>query len=122
GTGLYATGHVSRELPLPWLLLPARLGGVVVVALPLVLTSRLRLTWRALPLVVAGGVAEIAGFASYSLGARHGVAVSAVLSSQFAALAALAAFVLFRERIGRVQVAGVAAIVAGISALGALQA
>jgi multidrug transporter EmrE-like cation transporter len=38
------------------------------------------------------------------------------------AIAALAAFVLFRERLARIQLAGVAAIVLGVGALSALQA
>ena len=31
------------------------------------------------------GLAEVAGFASYAVGARHGIAIAAVLASQFAA-------------------------------------
>jgi drug/metabolite transporter (DMT)-like permease len=65
-------------------------------------------------------VCEVIGFVSYALGARHGLAVSAVLASQFAALAAVAGYLLFRERLTRGQVAGVAAIVAGVSLLSVL--
>lgn len=122
GAGLYATGRLSEALPVAWAIIPARLLGVAAVALPLVLTSRLRLTRAALPLVVAGGLCEVAGFASFALGARHGIAISAVLASQFAALAALAAFLLFRERITRIQLGGVVAIVLGVAVLTALQA
>lgn len=122
GASLYATGRVSEELPVAWVVLPARVVGVLAVALPLALVSRLRLTRRAAPLVVIAGCCEVAGFAAFALGARHGIAVSAVLSSQFAALAALAAFVLFRERLVRLQLAGVAAIVVGVAVLSGLQA
>ncbi len=62
------------------------------------------------------------GVASFALGARHGLAVSAVLASQFAALSAVGAYVLFHERLTRVQLAGVAAIVFGVALLTALQA
>ena len=48
------------------------------------------------------------------------IAVAAVLSSQFAAIAAVAAFFLFRERLQRLQVVGVALIAAGITMLSAL--
>jgi multidrug transporter EmrE-like cation transporter len=48
--------------------------------------------------------------------------VSAVLASQFAALAALAAFLLFDERLARVQLAGIAVIAVGVATLTALQA
>ena len=50
------------------------------------------------------------------------MAVAAVLASQFAAISAVVAFALFGERLARVQVAGVAAIVAGVAVLSALQA
>ena len=121
GVSLYATGRAGAELPLFWAVLPARLVGVVAVAAPLIATSRLRLTRRAAPLVIAGGLAEVAGFASYVVGARHGLAVSAVLASQFGGLAAVIAFFLFRERLRPVQVGGVALIVVGVAALTAVQ-
>jgi drug/metabolite transporter (DMT)-like permease len=73
-------------------------------------------------MVLLAGVAEVVGFASFALGARHGIAVGAVLASEFGAVAALAAFVLFRERVVRLQVVGIAAIAAGVAVLSALQA
>jgi len=72
--------------------------------------------------VIVAGVLEIFGGAIYVVAASHRVAVAAVLSSQFAAIAAVAAFFLFRERLQRVQVAGVATIAVGITLLAALQA
>ena len=122
GAGLYATGRISARMPIPWAVLPARLVGVLVVAVPLALTSRLRLTRRALPLVVASGVAEVAGFASFAVGARHGIAVSAVLASQFAAISAVAAYLLFHERLVRLQIAGVVLVLVGVAVLSAAQA
>jgi drug/metabolite transporter (DMT)-like permease len=102
--------------------LSARLIGAVTLALPLVLTGRLRLTSRAVPLVVASGLAEVAGFYFYTWGSRHGLAVAAVLSSQFATLALAASYVLFGERLSRVQLAGVGCVLIGVAALGALGA
>lgn len=122
GLSLYATARAGADLPVAWALLPPRLAGVLLVALPLLCTTRLRLTRAAAPLVLAAGLAEIAGFALFVVGSRHGIAVSAVLASQFGAVACLAAYVLFRERLTRVQLAGVATIVAGISTLSWLQA
>jgi drug/metabolite transporter (DMT)-like permease len=121
GASLYATARVSEALPLVWALIPARLLGVVAVTIPLAAARRLRITRTAAPLVVASGLCEVGGFALFALGARHGIAVSAVLASQFAALAALAAFVLFHERLARLQLAGVAVIAAGVAMLTALQ-
>jgi drug/metabolite transporter (DMT)-like permease len=122
GISIYATGRASAELPVAWAVSPPRLLGVLVVALPLALTSRLVLTRAALPLVVASGIAEVLGFASFAVGARYGLAVAAVLASQFAAIAAVAAYILFHERLGRVQLVGVTTIVIGVAVLTWLQA
>jgi uncharacterized membrane protein len=100
----------------------SRTVGVLVIVLPLVLTRRFRLTRAAVPLVVIAGVLEVFGGAVYVIAASEGVAIAAVLSSQFAAIAAIAAFFVFRERLQRVQVLGVALIAIGITVLAALQA
>jgi len=121
GVGLYAAGRVSTELPLSWVLLPPRVVGVVVVALPLLLVGKLRFSREAAPYVIAAGIAEIIGLGSYTVGARHGIAISAVLGSQFAALSAIVAFFLFRERLARVQLVGVTAIIVGVAALTVLR-
>jgi drug/metabolite transporter (DMT)-like permease len=122
GWSLYAIGRVSVDLPVVWALLPSRVLGVAAVTVPLALGSGLRMTRQAIPLVLVAGVFEVLGFALFALGARHGIAVSAVLASQFAAIAAIAAYVLFRERLAPVQIAGVVVIVAGVGALAGVQA
>jgi len=122
GVSLYATGRAGALLPASWVVLSARLIGVVVLALPLVVSGRLRLTARAAPLVVASGLAEVAGFYAYTLGSRHGLAIAAVLSSQFAVLAMGASYVLFGERLSRVQYAGVACVLVGVAVLSVLRA
>jgi len=121
GVGLFAMGRLSEELPVAWVLFPTRLLGVLVLTVPLALLGRLRMTREALPLVVASGVLEVLGLVAYNVGAREGIAVAAVLSSQFAAMAAVAAYVLFRERLARVQVAGVVVIALGVAILTGLQ-
>jgi drug/metabolite transporter (DMT)-like permease len=122
GVSLYGIGRLSGSIPAAWIVLPARVAGVVMVALPLLVAGRLRLTRAAAPLVVVSGLCEVIGFASYTAGAPNGIAIAAVLSSQFAAVAALAAFVVFGERLARHQVLGVAAIVCGVAVLSGLQA
>lgn len=122
GASLYATGRVSETLPLVWALIPARVLGVVAVTLPMLAARRLRMTRAALPLVLVSGLCEVVGFASFAVGSRHGIAVSAVLASQFAALSAIGAYFFFGERLTRVQLAGVAAIVFGVAVLTASQA
>jgi drug/metabolite transporter (DMT)-like permease len=122
GASIYATGRASLDLPVAWAVLPPRLFGVALVTIPLVFLRRLRITKAALPFVVASGLAEVGGFVSYTLGARHGIAVSAVFASQFAAIAAVAAALLFKERIGRMGVAGIVVIAAGVAVVSALRA
>ena len=122
GWSLYATARASIDLPVVWALLPSRAIGVAAVTVPVALRSGLRMTRRALPLVAVSGVCEVAGFALFAFGARHGIAVAAVLSSQFAAIAAVGAFVLFRERLTRLQLTGVALVAAGVGALSGVQA
>jgi drug/metabolite transporter (DMT)-like permease len=121
GASLYATGRVSAELPVAWAILPPRIVGVVAIALPLALAARLRLTRRAVPFLLVAGVAEVVGFAFFALGARHAIAVSAVLASQFGVIAAIMAVVLFHERLSRPQVVGIAAIAVGVAVVSILQ-
>jgi drug/metabolite transporter (DMT)-like permease len=122
GISLYATGHVSSSVAVPWVLLPPRLLGVLAVTLPLALSGRLRLTRPATPLVVTAGVAEVVGFASYAAGARHGIAIAAVLASQFAVFAGIGAYFLFRERLTRLQMTGVSVVIVGVAALTVVRA
>ena len=122
GTSLYATGRAGSELPSAWVVLSARLLGSIALFLPLAFAGRLHLTRRAAPLIVTSGVCEVVGFFSYTAGARHGIAVAAVLSSQFASIAGVAAYVLFGERLSRVQLAGVCTVVLGVALLSALRA
>jgi drug/metabolite transporter (DMT)-like permease len=122
GVGLYAMGRLSEDLPVSWIIFPSRTLGVLGVTVPLALMGRLRMTRSAAPLVVASGLLEVGGLVAYTIGARHGIAVTAVLASQFAAFAAVAAFLLFRERLARVQLAGVAVIAVGVAVLTGLQA
>lgn len=120
GASIYATGKVGQDLGVVWAALPPRVVGVTVIALPLATMRRWRMTREALPFAIAGGIFEVAGFVSYAVGARHGLAVAAVLGSQFAGFAAVIGYFFLRERLARVQVAGVVAIVIGVSALSAL--
>ena len=122
GASLYATARAGASLPATWVVLSARVIGTAVLALPLALGGRLRLPRRAVPLVIAAGVCEVLGFFSFTAGSRHGIAVAAVLSSQFAAIAGVAAYILFKERLSRIQLAGVCAVVTGVAVLSALQA
>jgi drug/metabolite transporter (DMT)-like permease len=120
GVCLYTTGRAAEQASVLWALVPARLSGSALVAAPLAARRRLRLTRRALPLVAAAGTAEVLGVLSYTIGARHDLPVAAVLSSQFAALTAVAAYFIHGQRLSRSQLAGLAAVVVGVTLLSAL--
>jgi drug/metabolite transporter (DMT)-like permease len=122
GWSLYAVARASIELPVVWALLPSRVIGVAAVTVPLALRSGMRMTREALPLVLVSGVCEVLGFALFAWAARDGIAVSAVLASQFAAVAGVAAYLLFRERLAPAQIAGVAIVVVGVGVLSGIQA
>ncbi len=122
GVGLVAAGKAAHEVPISWVAVGSRLVGIIAIAVPLILTRRLVMTRAALPLIAIAGVGELFGSISSVWGARENIAIASVMGSQFAAIAAVIAFILFRERIGRLQVIGVVIIVAGVSALAYFQA
>jgi drug/metabolite transporter (DMT)-like permease len=115
--GLYAFSRASGDVPLGWALLPARLIGAVAVFLPLLVTRRLQITRRTFVYVVVMALTEAIGYTVFSFAAADSAAIASVMSSMFAPIAAIAAYLLFRERLGRLQVAGVAVIVGGVVAL-----
>ncbi|MGC9220335.1 MAG: EamA family transporter [Solirubrobacteraceae bacterium] len=115
GVSLYATARAGALLPTVWVVLAARLVGSGTLALPLAVTGRLRLSWRAFPFVVTSGICEVLGFFAYTLGSRHGIAIAAVIASQFSTVVVIGSYVLFGERLGRMQLAGVCAVIVGVS-------
>jgi len=117
GASLFATGRAGAVLPLAWAVLPPRLVGAVAVTAPLALAGRLRISRATAPLLVGAGACEFGGFALYTVGAGRDIAVTAVLVSLFGAVAALLACLVFRERLSRTQLAGVATIVGGVAVL-----
>jgi len=120
GITLYATGYVAA-LPIGWVIVPTRLIGTMVVALPLAISRRFRLTRACAPLVVLAGCCETLGFVSYAIGARHGIAIAAVLSSLFAALAAVGARLLLSERISPITRVGIVVTAIGVATISAVR-
>ncbi len=120
GAGLFVSGQVSATLPPAWVVLPGRLVGVVIVAIPIVARGGFRIPRSAVKFIVLVGIVEVIGLMSFSIGARQDIAITSVLGSMFAPLAAIAAFVLFRERLARRQIVGIALVGVGIATLGTL--
>ena len=122
GVGLVASSQAGRSIGPFWTILIARVVGVAIVVVPMLLSRRLALPGLALWMVVFSGFAEVAGFMGYVIGARHGVAVPAILASQFAAVAAIISFVAYGERLTRTQIGGVVVIAVGVAAVAVLRA
>ena len=113
GLGLYGSGRASEGVPPSWVVAAGRIAGVLLLTLPLLLTRRLRFSRAVLPFLLFAGLAEVAGVYLYAWGARESIAVTAVLSSQFAVMAALMAHWL-GERISARQWLGVGAVTTGV--------
>jgi drug/metabolite transporter (DMT)-like permease len=122
GINLFVTSRIANALPLAWSILPARLAGAALVGVPLVLARRIRLTREAAPFVILVALAEIGGIAAFAVGARDSAPIASVIASQFAGIAAIAAFVIYGERLNRIQVIGVVVIAAGVALLTAVRA
>ena len=114
--GLVTSARLG-DVPISWILMVSRLVGVLLIAIPLAARGRLRISRRALPFVIVSGVLEALGSALYVTGAHASPATAAVLSSQFASIAAVSAFLLFGERLGRVQFVGIMLVFVGVTAL-----
>jgi drug/metabolite transporter (DMT)-like permease len=121
--GLVLSGRLGAGgMPPAWVIVATRAVGILLIAVPLIGARRFHLTRRALPLVVLAGLLEAIGSGIYVVAASTDIAVAAVLSSQFAGIAAVGGFLLFGERLQRVQVAGVVVVAAGVTALSAVRA
>jgi drug/metabolite transporter (DMT)-like permease len=117
GLAIFLTGRFSSDIPLPWVVMVPRIAGCLVLFVPLLVTRRLQLTRSALPLVSATGVSEVLGYTFLGLGSRLSIAVTAVLGSQVATFSVLGGRILFGERLGRLQVLGIAIVITGVTGL-----
>ena len=114
-------GPLGSEVPLVWALVPARLFGLVALTIRWRREVVSRSPVRSCRSSSCREFCEVAGFASFAFGARDSIAVSAILLSQFATISAILAWVLFGERLSRLQLVGVAIVVTGVGVLAALQ-
>jgi drug/metabolite transporter (DMT)-like permease len=117
GSALYAVGHASQFVPGAWVVASGRILGTLLVALPLILSGRFRMTRAILPIVVICGVAEVLGFLAVTWGASESIAITSVLSSQFAVLVPLVSMVVFKERMLRHQLLGAMLTGLGVAAV-----
>lgn len=113
GVGLYGAGRASEGVPASWVVAAGRIAGVALITVPLALMRQIRFERSVLPFLVFAGVAEVAGVYLFAWGTTESIAVTSVLSSQFAVIAALMAHTL-GERISSRQWLGVAAVTVGV--------
>ena len=116
GIGLFATGRASESVSAGWVVAAVRIAGVALVTLPLIATRRLRFSQQALPFLAIAALADVIGYYAFAWGSRDSIAVTAVLASQFAVIAALVAYRM-GEFISRRQWAGVAIVAIGVGAV-----
>lgn len=122
GISLFATGRAGSLLPAAWAVMPPRIVGVLAVTIPVALRRQLRCSASAARLLLVAGICEVAGFFAYALGARHGIAVAAVLATLTGAISAGVGRVLFGERLRATQLVGITVIFAGVATLSAITA
>jgi drug/metabolite transporter (DMT)-like permease len=108
-----ASGRIA-ELGALWATATTRIVGAVT-ALPPELARRRLPPRSALPWLAASAVFDSGGFAALVQGAAEGVAVTAVLASQYAVVAVIGGVLVYRERPAPWQVAGIAMTLTGVA-------
>ncbi|HEY3613309.1 MAG TPA: DMT family transporter [Gaiellales bacterium] len=123
GLSLYAASRGGDGIGADWVVACVRISSVLFVLVPLAATRRLKSPRGVIVPTMIAGVGEVAAFGAYIAASdRIGVAVPAVIASQFALIAATVGWFVLGERLGPKQFAGAGAILAGVTALTILQA
>jgi drug/metabolite transporter (DMT)-like permease len=99
----------------PWVVATGRGIAVVLATIPILLVTRAKLPRAGAPFVAANGACDVAGFLVFTAVSRDGLAVPAVLASQYALVPIFYGVVAFRERLTPLQWAGVALTLVGIA-------
>jgi drug/metabolite transporter (DMT)-like permease len=123
GLSLFAASRGGDGIGAAWVVTVVRISSVAAVTMPLLATGRLRSARGVVrPMLIASAGEVIAFLAYVEASDRIGVAVPAVIASQFALIAATVGWFVLGERLGPRQIAGAGAILAGVTALTILQA
>ena len=102
-----------------WTVAVGRIAGVLFITIPVLSRERLRRpvgAWRVLGINCAG---DLTGFTLFIMATDDGVAIPAVLASQYATLTALFGYFVFKERLKPWQWTGVVLTIAGTAMVGA---
>jgi drug/metabolite transporter (DMT)-like permease len=123
GLSLYAASRGGSGIGADWVVACVRICSVAFVLVPLAVTRRLKSPRGVIVPTLIAGVGEVAAFVAYIAASdRIGVAVPAVIASQFALIAATVGWFVLGERLGPRQLGGAGAILVGVTALTILQA
>ena len=117
GVQLWAGGQIQDDLGASWLVASARMIGVLVIALPLLVRDRLRVERKAVPYLLVAGVGEVCGFTLYLFDSEYGIAQAAVLTGQYGTVAALIGIFVLKERLQFTQIIGLVLIVIAVIGL-----
>lgn len=115
GSSLYVSGDLAGRVGGPWVVLFARITGLVTMGVPLLIRRDLRLERPGLWFALAAGLCESTGFLGFLWGASAGIGVAAVVATQYATIATVLSWILFHERLSPVQLGGVGAVVVGMA-------
>ncbi|MEI6626149.1 MAG: DMT family transporter [Thermoleophilia bacterium] len=117
GVQLWAGGQIQDDLGASWLVASARMIGVLVITVPLLVRGQLRVERKALPYLLVAGVGEVCGFTLYLIDSGYGIAQAAVLTGQYGTVAALIGIFVLKERLQFTQVVGLILIVLAVIGL-----
>jgi drug/metabolite transporter (DMT)-like permease len=117
--GFFAFMDAASEGDVPWALLVARLTAVTVFVGAMLLTrSPLAVRGARLPAIASIGVLIVVADSMYAISSTLGLlGVIAVLSSLYPLVTVALARVCLRERVGRLQLVGIAACLCGVVAI-----
>jgi drug/metabolite transporter (DMT)-like permease len=109
-----AGGHATA-LATPWILLASRGTGSAVILPVAAVAGRIRSPRGVVGSLVGMAALDIAGFGAYILAARHGIAIAAVLASQYALIAVLGGRLVYGEHLARIQRIGIGVTLLGVA-------
>jgi drug/metabolite transporter (DMT)-like permease len=123
----FATAFIAASktdgLDAAWVVAVGRAVNVVFVTIPIVAHTGLpRLSRRTWLLIAGEAIGDVVGNVAFVAATRDGLAVPAVLGSQYAIVAALLGVFFFRERLTPLQWGGVALTLTGVAIVAAVGA
>ena len=117
GSSLYVSGDVASRVGPPWVVMGARWLGILTMALPQLARGKFSAARPAMFFGLLAGALESCGFLGFLWGAQTNIGIAAVVATQYATIATLISWLVLKERLSRIQVGGIAAVVVGVVVL-----